>query len=101
VCSIAAFVICIRHYVAAAGSPLGTLGRLPHIHNGATCTSRQPAAVTFTENGDVDVAQLNALYGLIGWDRERRRTTAESIEMLRVSHYYIAAHTANGALMGA
>lgn len=58
------------------------------------------AAVGFTENGDVDAAQLNALYWLIGWDRAHRRTTAETIEMLKVSHYYIAAHTANGALIG-
>lgn len=56
--------------------------------------------VTFTENGAVDVAQLNDLYTLIGWDRARRRTTADTIEMLRVSHYYIAAHTANGTLIG-
>src|SRR5262249_19093340 len=33
-------------------------------------------------------------------DRARRRTTAETTEMLRVSHYYIAAHTADGALIG-
>jgi ribosomal protein S18 acetylase RimI-like enzyme len=58
------------------------------------------AVVTFTENGDVDAAQLNALYRLIGWDHAHRRTTAETIEMLRVSHYYIAAHTTNGALIG-
>jgi ribosomal protein S18 acetylase RimI-like enzyme len=58
------------------------------------------ADVTFTENGAVDAAQLNGLYGLIGWDRAHRRTAAETIEMLRVSHYYIAAHTANGALIG-
>jgi ribosomal protein S18 acetylase RimI-like enzyme len=56
--------------------------------------------VTFTENGAVDVAQLNDLYTLIGWDRARRRTTAETLEMLRVSHYYIAAHTAAGDLIG-
>jgi ribosomal protein S18 acetylase RimI-like enzyme len=56
--------------------------------------------VTFTENGDVDVAQLNALYELIGWDRAHRRTTAETAEMLRVSCYHIAAHTVDGALIG-
>src|SRR5262245_38338638 len=58
------------------------------------------SGVTFTENGTVDAAQLNDLYALIGWDRARRRTTAETIEMLRVSQYYIAAHTANTALIG-
>jgi hypothetical protein len=31
------------------------------------------ADVTFTENGPVDAAQLNALYRLIGWDRQHRR----------------------------
>ena len=56
--------------------------------------------ITFSENGDVDVTQLNALYRLIGWDRANRRTAAETAEMLKVSHYYIAAHTAGGALIG-
>jgi len=57
------------------------------------------AGITFTENGDVDVAHLHALYRLIGWDRQNRRTTAETTAMLRVSHYYIAAHTAEGILV--
>jgi ribosomal protein S18 acetylase RimI-like enzyme len=56
--------------------------------------------VTFTENGPVDVAQLNALYRVIGWDSHNRRTEAETTEMLRVSHYYIAAHTVEGKLVG-
>ena len=54
------------------------------------------ADITFTENGYVDVAQLNVLYRLIGWDRHNRRTAAETTAMLSVSHYYIAAHTAQG-----
>jgi ribosomal protein S18 acetylase RimI-like enzyme len=58
------------------------------------------ADITFTENGHVDVAQLNALYRLIGWDSHNRRTEAETTDMLRVSHYYIAAHTAEGTLVG-
>jgi ribosomal protein S18 acetylase RimI-like enzyme len=58
------------------------------------------ADITFTENGPVDVAQLNALYRLIGWDRHHRRTEADTTDMLRVSHYYIAAHTAEGTLVG-
>jgi len=58
------------------------------------------ADITFTENGQIDVAQLNALYRLIGWDSHNRRTEAETTEMLRVSHYYIAAHTAEGTLVG-
>jgi ribosomal protein S18 acetylase RimI-like enzyme len=56
--------------------------------------------ITFTENGDVDVGQLHALYRVIGWDRQHRRTAAETTAMLRVSHYYIAAHTAEGTLVG-
>jgi predicted GNAT family acetyltransferase len=56
--------------------------------------------ITFTENGPVDVAQLNDLYRCIGWDNRHRRTEAETSEMLRVSHYYIAAHTAEGSLVG-
>ena len=58
------------------------------------------ADITFTENGPVDVAQLNDLYRLIGWDRRNRRTETETTVMLRVSHYYIAAHTAEGLLVG-
>ena len=58
------------------------------------------ADITFTENGHVDVAQLNALYRCIGWDSHNRRTEAETTEMLRVSHYYIAAHTTEGTLVG-
>ena len=58
------------------------------------------AKISFTENGHVDAAQLNALYRLIGCDRHHRRTAAETSEMLRVSHYYIAAHTAEGTLVG-
>jgi ribosomal protein S18 acetylase RimI-like enzyme len=58
------------------------------------------ADITFTDNGQVDVAQLNALYRLIGWDSHNRRTAAETTEMLSVSHYYIAAHTAEGTLVG-
>ena len=61
--------------------------------------SRSPD-VTFTENGAVNAAELNELYWLIGWDRARRRTAAETVEMLRVSHYHIAAHAAGGTLVG-
>jgi ribosomal protein S18 acetylase RimI-like enzyme len=58
------------------------------------------ADISFTENGPVDVAQLNALYRLINWDRHHRRTAADTTAMLRVSRYYIAAHTAEGTLVG-
>src|SRR5262245_12975656 len=58
------------------------------------------ADIIFNENGDVDVAQLNGLYHLIGWDRSNRRTEAETTEMLKVSRYYIAAETAQGVLIG-
>ena len=58
------------------------------------------AEINFTENGQVDVAQLNELYRLIGWDRHNRRTEVEPTEMLRVSHSFIAAHTAEGPLVG-
>ena len=56
--------------------------------------------IVFTENGYVDVGQLNALYRYIGWDSHNRRTEAETTEMLSVSHYYIAAHTTEGTLVG-
>jgi hypothetical protein len=39
--------------------------------------SMPPTDFIFTENADVDVAQLNDLYRLIGWDRRERRTNAE------------------------
>ena len=58
------------------------------------------AHVTFAENGAVDPAQLNELYRTVGWDRAGQRTSDETIEMLRVSHYYIAAHGPDGALIG-
>jgi ribosomal protein S18 acetylase RimI-like enzyme len=58
------------------------------------------AGITFVENGDVDAAQLNALYRAIGWDSRGRRTDADTAEMLRASRYYIAAHAAGGALVG-
>ena len=58
------------------------------------------ADITFTENGHVDVTQLHALYRCIGWDSHNRRTEAETTAMLRLSHYYIAAHTAEGTLVG-
>jgi predicted GNAT family acetyltransferase len=56
--------------------------------------------IIFTENGIVDINQLNRLYRGVGWDSHNCRTEAETIEMLRVSHYYIAAHTADGDLVG-
>ena len=56
--------------------------------------------IIFTENGIVDVSQLNRLYRSVGWDSHNRRTEAETLEMLRVSHYYIAGHTAERDLVG-
>jgi len=59
-----------------------------------------PPGITFTENGAIDVVQLNALYRLVGWDRSNRRTVEETRAMLEVSHYYIAAQTTEGVLIG-
>ena len=56
--------------------------------------------IIFTENGPVDVTHLNALYRMIGWDSDNRRTDEETSEMLRVSFYTIAAHTSDGKLVG-
>jgi GNAT superfamily N-acetyltransferase len=56
--------------------------------------------ITFAENGPIEVSQLNSLYRMIGWDKERRRSDTETTEMLGVSHYYIAAHTVQGQLVG-
>ncbi len=56
--------------------------------------------VFLTENGQVDVDQLNALCRLIGWDSQHRRTTAGTAEMLAVSRYYVAAYAAESALVG-
>lgn len=54
----------------------------------------------FTENGALDIGQLNDLYRLVGWDSRQRRTEAETLEMLRRSAYFIAAETAQGTLAG-
>jgi ribosomal protein S18 acetylase RimI-like enzyme len=76
-------------------------GRPPHITSGTNMHEQADLAdITFTENGDVDASQLNALYRLIGWDRANRRTAAETSEMLKASRYYIAAQTAEGVLIG-
>src|SRR5262245_19500427 len=58
------------------------------------------ADITFTENGYVEVAHLNALYRLVGWDRDNRRTETETSAMLSVSRYYISAHSAEGNFVG-
>ena len=58
------------------------------------------ADVTFTENGQVDVDQLNALYRVIGWDSQHRRTADDTAEMLQVSRYYVAAYAGEGTLVG-
>ncbi len=58
------------------------------------------ADITFTENGQVDVDQLNALYRLIGWDSQHRRTAADTAEMLAVSRYYVAAYASESTLVG-
>ena len=70
------------------------------VRRGDSTTPVDLAHVIFAENGAVDPGQLNELYRIVGWDRTQRRTVAETIEMLRVSHYYIAAHTADGRLIG-
>ena len=56
--------------------------------------------LTCEENGPIDVDQLNGLYRMVGWDDDSRRTPADTREMLRVSHYHIAAHTPEGQLIG-
>jgi GNAT superfamily N-acetyltransferase len=56
--------------------------------------------ITFTENGRIDITQLHTLYRCIGWDNNHRRTEHETTEMLRISRYYIAAHTKEGNLVG-
>ena len=56
--------------------------------------------MTFNENGEIDVAELNALYRLIGWDSRGRRTDEDTAEVLRLSRYYIAAHDDGGRLVG-
>jgi predicted GNAT family acetyltransferase len=58
------------------------------------------SATGISENGPVDVVQLNTLYRMVGWDKRGRRTDAATTEMLRVSHHFIAAHTAEGQLVG-
>ena len=57
------------------------------------------ADITFTENGPVDVAQLNALYRVIGWDSHHRRPRRKRRHAAR-QPLYIVAHTAEGTLVG-
>ena len=63
-------------------------------------TDKNSTGIHFVENGPVDLAQLNALYHLIGWDDLQRRTEADTATALRLSHYYIAAQTGAGQLIG-
>ena len=56
--------------------------------------------IDFIENGQVDAKELNALYRLIGWDSNSRRTKVETREMLEASRYYIAAYTGDAKLVG-
>jgi GNAT superfamily N-acetyltransferase len=62
--------------------------------------NRDIPGVTFIENGPVDVAQLNGLYGLIGWDRANRRTAEDTRRMLAASQYYVSAHGSDLGLVG-
>ena len=59
-----------------------------------------PEDISFSENDYISVKQLNMLYRLIGWDNNHRRTDAETKVMLAMSHYYVAAHTFEKALVG-
>jgi ribosomal protein S18 acetylase RimI-like enzyme len=63
-------------------------------------SSNTDQAFRFSENAPIDPGQLNALFQAIGWDKSKRRTGAETIEMLRRSYYTIAAHTGDGRLVG-
>jgi GNAT superfamily N-acetyltransferase len=56
--------------------------------------------ITFEENGPIDIAQLNSLYRMVGWDDNGRRNQEDTLEMLRVSHFHIAAHAEDGRLVG-
>jgi ribosomal protein S18 acetylase RimI-like enzyme len=58
------------------------------------------ANITFEENGHIDVCQLNGLYRIMGLDSHQKRTEHQTTAMLRVSHYYIAAHTTDAVLVG-
>jgi GNAT superfamily N-acetyltransferase len=58
------------------------------------------AAISFIENGHVDVVQLNALYRIVGWDNAGIRSAAKTREMLAVSRYHIAGCTPEGVLAG-
>jgi ribosomal protein S18 acetylase RimI-like enzyme len=61
---------------------------------------RDITGVTFVEDGPVDVDQLNALYGVIGWDRANRRTAEDTVQMLNVSRFYVSAHCSELGLVG-
>ncbi len=56
--------------------------------------------IAFTENGPIDVTQLNALYRLVGLDLHNRRSDGETVEMLGASRFYMAAHAPRVGLVG-
>jgi ribosomal protein S18 acetylase RimI-like enzyme len=58
------------------------------------------ADISFVENGPVDIAQLDELHRLIGWDKKERRTASETQEMLQISRFYVTASAADGQLVG-
>jgi predicted GNAT family acetyltransferase len=47
--------------------------------------------IRFEENGYVDCAQLNKLFGEIGWDKAARRTLEEIAEMISRIYFWVAA----------
>ena len=59
-----------------------------------------PTNIFFIENGIIDVEQLNKLYRTIGWDSNAQRTHDKTTQMLKVSHYYITAHSTENLLVG-
>lgn len=61
--------------------------------------STQPEFL-FLQNESIDVEQLIALYGLVGWHTRTTRTIKKTQEMLAVSRFYVAASTPDGVLAG-
>ncbi len=55
--------------------------------------------ILFAENSDIDPEELNALFRLVGWDNQNRRTVSETRVMLDATHFYVHAHV-NRKLVG-
>jgi len=56
--------------------------------------------IAFHEDCAVNVAELNTLYHMIGWDPTRKRNDRDTSAMLQASHYCVHASDTSDRLVG-